>query len=296
MSADEVLVVGGTGFLGRQVVPALQRLGKPVRALVRPGSDASALEDEGVKVVRGDMLDPSSLDAAFAGVDAVISSAVGYTKRRKTDTDRTDTEGNRNLADAALRAGVRRFVFLGILQSDLARDVPHFWHKTEAEKYLADLGVPYVSLRPGAFFDQIMDLQPGGPRRGLLVSLWPPQVRQTFVLSRDVAEALAAAVDAPVSDGEHVDLGWDRPVNMRDIATLTGTALRRRVRLLNVAPIASVAFAVMSRFNPQVDDFRAMFRFFATGRYVADTTRQAELFGPVPTAEAAVDRWAGSKH
>jgi uncharacterized protein YbjT (DUF2867 family) len=98
------------------------------------------------------MLDPSSLDAAFAGVDAVVTSAAGYTKRRKTDTDRTDTEGNRNLADAAHRAGIRRFVFLGILQSDLARDVPHFWHKVETEQPLVELGVPYVSLRPGAFF------------------------------------------------------------------------------------------------------------------------------------------------
>ena len=78
----------------------------------------------------------------------------------------TDTEGNRNLADAAQRAGVRRFVFLGILQSDQARDVPHFWHKAEAERYLAELGVPYVSLRPGAFFDQIMDMQPGRGRGG----------------------------------------------------------------------------------------------------------------------------------
>jgi uncharacterized protein YbjT (DUF2867 family) len=118
------------------------------------------------------MLDPSSLDAAFAGVDAVVTSAAGYTKRRKTDTDRTDTEGNRNLADAAHRAGIRRFVFLGILQSDLARDVPHFWHKVETEQHLDELGVPYVSLRPGAFFDQLMTLQPGKGRGGVLLSLW----------------------------------------------------------------------------------------------------------------------------
>ena len=109
-----------------------------MRALVRPGSDATALESAGVSVVRGDMLEPSSLDAAFDGVDAVVTSAAGYTKRRKTDTDQTDTEGNRNLADAAKRAGVRRFVFLSILRSDEARDVPHFWHKARAERYLAE--------------------------------------------------------------------------------------------------------------------------------------------------------------
>ncbi len=295
MTESPVLVVGATGYLGRQVVAALQARGKAVRALVRPGSDASELEARGVEVVRGDMLDPSSLDPAFAGVDAVVTSAAGYTKRRKTDSDRADTEGNRNLADAAKRAGVRRFVFLSILQSDLARDVPHFWHKAEAELYLAEQGVPYVSLRPGAFFDQIMGMQPGQGRGGLLLGMWAPRVPVTFVMTADVAKALAEAVDAPVRDGEHIDLGWDRPLSTTDLAGVTGRVLGRRVRVLNVAPIVATVLGVLGRFKPGVADFRAMFDFFATGRYVADTQRQAELFGTVPTAESAVARWADQK-
>jgi uncharacterized protein YbjT (DUF2867 family) len=85
-----VLVVGGTGFLGRQVVAELVARGKRVHALVRPGSDASALSGPEVTVVRGDMLDRASLDTAMAGVDAVVTSAAGYTRRRKTDTSATD--------------------------------------------------------------------------------------------------------------------------------------------------------------------------------------------------------------
>lgn len=59
MSDDgPVLVIGGTGMLGGQVVTALVDRGKPVRALVRPGSDASRLESLGVEIARGDMMDP----------------------------------------------------------------------------------------------------------------------------------------------------------------------------------------------------------------------------------------------
>lgn len=294
MTDSPVLVVGATGYLGRQVVAALQARGKAVRALVRPGSDAGELEAAGVQIVRGDMLDPASLDAAFHGADAVVSSAAGYTKQRKTDSDRTDTEGNRNLADAAKRAGIRRFVFLSILESDLARDVPHFWHKAEAERYLAEQGVPYVSLRPGAFFDQIMGMQPGQGRGGLLLGMWAPGVPITFVLTPDVAKALAEAVDAPVRDGEHIDLGWDRPLSTTDVAGVTGRVLGRRVRVLNVSPIVAAVLGLLGRFKPEVADFRAMFDFFRSGRYVADPTRQGEVFGPVPTAEAAIARWATS--
>lgn len=226
-----VLVVGGTGMLGRHVVGALQSRGRPVRAVVRLGSDATALESSGVHVIRGDMLEPTSLRPAFDGVDAVITSAAGYTRRRKTDTADTDTIGNRNLADAALQAQVRRFVLTGILKSDQTPEVPHFWNKTLAEHYLAELGVPYVSLRPAAFFDQIMDLQPGGGlRAGRLISPGAPQARQSFVLSTDVAEALASLVDAPVREGEHVDLGWQRPLSQREIAVIAAAVLGRRVR------------------------------------------------------------------
>ena len=114
MSNEPVLVVGGTGFLGGQVVDALQQRGKNVRALVRPTSDASKLETKGVEVVRGDMLDRRSLAAAMDGADAVVSTAAGYTRRDKNATE-IDTVGQANLAEAASDAGVRRFVLTSIL-------------------------------------------------------------------------------------------------------------------------------------------------------------------------------------
>ena len=106
-----VLVVGGTGMLGGQVVTELLACGKRVRALVRSTSDAKSLERAGVEIVRGDMIDAPSLLQAMDDADAVVSTAAGYTRHSKGDTDKIDTIGNRNLADAAYRTGIRRFVF-----------------------------------------------------------------------------------------------------------------------------------------------------------------------------------------
>src|SRR5919106_1271929 len=156
--AGPVLVVGGTGFLGSQVVTELLARGKPVRALVRPASDAKNLERAGVEIARGDMMDPASLLRAMDGADAVVSTAAGYTRHSKGDTDEIDKAGNRNLADAASQAGVRRFVLTSILTCDQTPQVLHFWHKKLAEDRLEELGVPFVSLRPGAFLDMITRL------------------------------------------------------------------------------------------------------------------------------------------
>ena len=121
--AAPMLVVGATGYLGSQVVEELLARGKNVRALVRPSTDVTKLEAQGVQIARGDVLDPDSLLAAMLGADTVITTAAGYTGSNKNATE-IDTVGNANLA-AASKAGVRHFVLTSILTSDRTPDVPH---------------------------------------------------------------------------------------------------------------------------------------------------------------------------
>ncbi len=275
-----ILQVGATGHLGGLVVHELLSRGKKVRALVRRGSDASKLP-KGVEIVTGDLLDPASLQSAVADASAVVTTAIGYSQRREGDSLRTDREGNRNLVDAAKHARVPRFVLLSILACDLARDVPHFWAKKETEDYLVQQGVPFVSLRPGAFL-----YAPGGGygqmiRQGLdqgqVMGMTPEGVRITYIAPHEVARAIALAVDEPRAVGERIDLGSDRPLSGPEYAELFGRLLGRPLQLAPVRGGGRVAS----------DDMMAMFRFFQTGKYVADTRRQAELFGPVPKVEDA---------
>jgi uncharacterized protein YbjT (DUF2867 family) len=290
-----VLVVGGTGMLGGQVVAELLSRGDRVRALVRPSSDARALERAGAEIARGDMMDSASLLKAMDGADAVISTAAGYTRHSKGDTDEIDTIGNRNLADAASRSGVRRFVLTSILTCDQTPQVPHFWHKKLAEDRLEELGVPFVSLRPGAFLDMIAQM--GGDRFAKRRLMWfgSPTVPLTFVLTQDLAGYLADAVDAPGVEGQRIDIGWDRPVSIEEIAQISGRLLGQRVRVWTIpAGLINTAGALVGRFSPMVKDMVAMMRWFQTGQYAADPTRQREVFGQVPTAEDSIARLVGS--
>jgi uncharacterized protein YbjT (DUF2867 family) len=287
-----VVVIGGTGMLGGQVVTALLDRGKRVRALVRPKSDASRLMRAGVEIASGDMMEPASLRRAMDGADAVVSTAAGYTRHSKGDTSEIDTTGNRNLADAADQAGVRRFVLTSIVTCDQTPQIPHFWHKKLAEDRLEELGVPFVSLRPGAFLDQItrMGGDPFAKRR--LFWFGSPTIPLTYVLTSDLAGYLADAVDAPGVDGQRIDIGWDRPVSMQEIAQISGRLLGRQIRVRTIpAGLISAAAAVVGPFSPMAKDLDAMMRWFQTGQYVADPTRQSEMFGQAPTAEEAISRF-----
>src|SRR5207245_1975470 len=125
-------------------------------------------------IVRGDLTKPETLPAALQGVDAVVTTAIGYSQRKPQDSlEAVDIEGNRNLVDAAKRANIRRFVFTSILTCDQAADVPHFWAKKLTEDHLEAQGVPFVALRPGAYMG-------GGPwweqslAQGTLPAFGPP--------------------------------------------------------------------------------------------------------------------------
>jgi uncharacterized protein YbjT (DUF2867 family) len=287
MPAALVLVVGGTGKLGSQVVDSLIARGKPVRALVRPTSQTAHLLESGVELAVGDMLDPTSVRNALDGVDAVVTTAAGYTRHTPGDTIETDRTGNRNLIDAAAEAGVRRFVFTSILTCDQTPEIPHFWAKKLAEDALAARGVPFVSLRPGAFVDDFGIWGGDGFAAGRLTTMGDSTVAISRVYTPDLADNLAAAVDADIAVGERIDIGWDRPLSARELAGIAAGIIGRDLDVVEVDP-AQMRFPGMS--DQARNDLVAMFDYFRSGRYVADTRRQAEVFGSVPSAEDTMRR------
>ena len=104
-------------------------------------------------------------------------------------------------------------------------------------------------VRPCAFLDQILLSMPGGGvANGRLVSFWSRNVALTFVLTADVAGSLAAAVDAPGIVGEHIDLGWDQPVTMRQLADMLTDQLGRPVKVRSIpGPIMTAGLTVVGR-------------------------------------------------
>ncbi|MCD4853441.1 SDR family oxidoreductase [Arthrobacter sp. AK01] len=287
-----VLVIGATGFLGGQVVDELLKGGKKVRALVRPKSNAAKLEAKGVEIARGDMLDAASLIAAMTGVSAVVSTAAGYTRNDK-NAKAIDTYGNSNLAVAAKQAGVPRFVLISIVTSDQTPQIPHFWNKKLAEDKFEELGVPFVALRPGAFFDQAVGMGGDPFAKGRFVWLGSKDARLTFVLASDVARYLAEAVDADIVEGERIDIGWSRPVSIQEAAEVAGRRAGKPIKVMTV-PAGAIAGLgkVTSKILPLVGDMASMVAWFETGKYIADTTRQEQVFGPAPTPEDAIARLA----
>jgi uncharacterized protein YbjT (DUF2867 family) len=153
---DGVLIVGGSRGTGLEVARLLERRGEAVTAFVRPTTDMADLLRIKVKLFRGDVLDPLSVQGAFASGNfrAVINTVGG-----KRGEPRPDYHGTRNVTDAARAAGVKRYIFVTAIGSGDSRAAvgpkvlqflgPVLEEKTLGENYLMSSGLDYTILRPG---------------------------------------------------------------------------------------------------------------------------------------------------
>lgn len=157
-----ILVFGGNRATGLEIVKELRARGEAVTVAVRPTSDVSALQSLGVETVIANALEPESVDAAFAQTRyAAVISTLGTA--RGESHQRPDFVGNRNVADAAVRAGVQRMILITVIGAgDSADSAPlparNFLAevielKTRAEEYLRASGLDYTIIRPGGLGD-----------------------------------------------------------------------------------------------------------------------------------------------
>ena len=142
------LVVGATGVLGGEICRHLVERGRPVRAMVRDSSDpdrVARLRGIGAEVVRGDLKDPRSLEAACRGVRTVVSTAASVHSRQEGDSfDSVDRQGHLSLIDAAEAAGVGQFVHVAFPPVAVEFPLPKTTHLARTLPANASVAVPNI--------------------------------------------------------------------------------------------------------------------------------------------------------
>ena len=146
-----ILVTGGTGTLGRLVVPRLRDAGCDVRVLSRRSREGG----EGIEFVAGDLATGEGIEAAVQGTEIIVHCA---------GTAKGDEDKTRNLVRAASRAGARHLVYISVVGADRIPVTSgidramfgYFAAKLAAEHAVAGSGLPWTTLRATQFHDLIL--------------------------------------------------------------------------------------------------------------------------------------------
>jgi nucleoside-diphosphate-sugar epimerase/predicted dehydrogenase len=253
----EILVLGGTGFIGRHLITTLARAGHPVRLLSRR---AVSLAVDGANhqpaVIQGDIREADAVARVVQGCRAVIHLVSGAPSNW-AEYERLFVGGTRNVAEACLHHGVPQLLFvssiaayyLGRGRATITEDTPlddcprraeYTRAKIACERLLLELhrtrGLPVTIFRPSVVVGA------GGPVEHLGVGFWPVPAhcvswgRRTrsplpFVLASDVAAALARAIGMPGLAGQSFNLVGDVRLSAEEYVAALREASGRDIRL-----------------------------------------------------------------
>ena len=252
MNAPLIALTGSTGFIGRYLLTELPKRGYRIRVLLRRPSEVPA---GAASAVIGDIASPHNMAAALRDVDMVIHSAGlahAMSGHPEDDYRAINTEATVRLAQAAERAGVKRFVFLSSIRAQsgpVAEGVlteaheaqptdPYGRSKLDAEKGLGELGLDWAALRP------VLVYGPGvkgnmGALLGLAQSPWPLplgglKARRSLLSLDNLAAAVDAVLRAPGPLRRPFIAADPEPVTIPEIVTALREGLGRGPGLIPV--------------------------------------------------------------
>jgi uncharacterized protein YbjT (DUF2867 family) len=205
-----VLVAGATGFLGSEICYQLISKNKKVKGLVRATSDANKvahLKELGVEIVEGDLKNKGSLENALHSVSAVITTVSSTLSRQEGDSIQTvDDEGQINLIDAAVNAGVDQLIYISF--SSMPGEFPLQTAKRKVEKHLAESGLNYTVLQPTYFMEVWLSPVLGFDHPNAKATIFGEGNNKiSWIAIKDVASFAVAALDNPAALNKIIELG-----------------------------------------------------------------------------------------
>jgi uncharacterized protein YbjT (DUF2867 family) len=254
-----ILVTGGTGFVGGHLIRRLREKNIPVRAVVRAPEKAGPLRDLGVEVVKGDVSDRESLDAAAAGVERVVH-LVGIIQEAPGQTFKAiHVEGTRTVVAAAKKAGVHHFFHQSALGSRPKAASEYHRTKWEAEDLVRESGIPYSILRPSLIYGpgdkftmRLSDMLKFSP---VLPVVGSGKAKVQPIYIDDVVTCIEKAVTGDAHLNEIYEIGGPEQLTYEEVTKAIARAMgiwrpKVNVPMLFMKPMARVLEAVLP--NPPV--------------------------------------------
>jgi uncharacterized protein YbjT (DUF2867 family) len=212
LMSKAILVIGGTGNVGRPLVEALVAKGEQVKVATR---NPAAVTVNGTTAVRVDVLKPETLDAAFDGVDrAYVLAPAG-------NADHVGVLGP--IVDAAAKRGVKV-----VLQTAIGVNADDNIPLRQVELRLEKAGVPYVILRPNWFSDNFATYWLHDVLNGE-IRVPAADGKSSFIDARDIAAAAAAALTTDRFDNQAFDLTGPEAVGYAEAAAMLSAATGRKI-------------------------------------------------------------------
>ena len=251
-----LLIIGGTGTLGRQVVLQALTKGYQVRCLVRNFRKANFLKEWGVELVYGDLTKPETIPPCLKGITAIIDASTS----RPNELDslqKVDWEGKLFLIEAAKAASIKRFIFFSAQNVEQFNNIPLMKLKYGIESNLKESEVPYTIFRLTGFYQGLIEQYAIPILENLPIWVTNENMYVSYMDTQDIAKFCLRSLQLPKTENQIFLLsglkGWVSSEIINLCEQLAGQSAK-------VQRIPSFLLKLVSRF----------FGFFEWGENISD--------------------------
>ena len=213
-----LLIVGGTGTLGRQIVLQALTKGYQVRCLVRNLRKASFLKEWGAELVYGDLTLPETIPANLRGITAIIDASTS--RPYDISTKKVDWDGKLVLIDAAKTANIQRFIFCSTLNLEQFPKITLMKMKQGIEKKLKQSSIPYTIFRLTGFYQGLIEQYAIPILEDLPIWVTNENTRVSYMDTQDIAKFCLRALQLPETKNKTFLLGGPKGWLSEEIITL----------------------------------------------------------------------------
>jgi uncharacterized protein YbjT (DUF2867 family) len=280
--AATILITGGTGAVGGELIRQLLAAGVSLRALVRSAEKGAALAARGVEVFEGDFAQPETLPPALAGIERVFLLSNAHERQAELQS---------NLIGAALEAGARHIVKLSALGSAPDSPITLAAQHARTEQQLKDSGLEWTILQPHSFMQNLLgnagSIVGEGAFRGAA-----GEGKIAPVDVRDIAAVAAATLTEAGHAGQTYLITGPETLTYAQIAEQLGAAIGKPVRYVDI-PREQYVAGLKGYGVPAflAEDLGTLQQIFAAGYgdVVTDVVQRVAKKAPISFAQFARD-------
>ena len=258
-----LLIIGGTGTLGRQIVLQALTKGYKVRCLVRNFRKANFLKEWGVELVYGDLTKPETIPPCLKGITAIIDASTS----RPDELDSlksVDWEGKLYLIEAAKCAKIERFIFFSIQNIEQLSKIPLPKVKYIIERKIIDSTLPYTIFRLTGFYQNLIGQYAIPILENLPIWVTDENMYIAYMDTQDIAKFCIRSLQLPKTINQTFFLGGPKGWISSEIISLC-EQLAGQTAKVNQIPV--FILKLVSRF----------FGFFEWGQNISDRLAFAEI-------------------
>lgn len=225
-----ILLAGSTGYLGSYIAKELQKRSCFFRVIARNPEKLKQNDIEANEVLKAELTDPEAISECCKGIDVVIST-VGITRQKDglTYMD-VDYQANMNLLKEAKKSGVKKFIYVSVLNGEKLRNLKICDAKEMFVEQLKKSGVDYCIVRPNGFFSDMSEFF-NMAKRGRVYLFGNGELRANPIHGEDLATVCVDAIDKP---DKEVEIGGPETLTQNNIALIAFDILGNKPKITHI--------------------------------------------------------------